>query len=399
MRNQLRTVINRLHLQPTLQRLRALPYILLVLCCRLVRHPDQRRILALTDSHGELQGNLKCVVDAAAARGYSVRSILKNGLGRRRRLSEKFRLAWDIAGAGTILLDDFYPLIYPLKLNSATRIVQLWHASGAFKRVGFSRMGLPGGPASNSITHANYTDAITSAESIRKNYAEAFRLPIERVHATGVPRTDMFFADTTVAATRSRIRDALGIAASQTFVVYAPTFRGNGQLTAQFSDTIVDWTALAAELPHDTILGIKRHPFVVARQPLPDSVARQQSFRDLESGWDMDELLMAADVLVTDYSSVIFDFALLNRPIVFHCPDLDEYTATRDFYYPFECYVVGTLTTTTSELVEAIRRPKLDVERMAKFRAYFCDGNDGHATQRVVDTLIAAPFDGWSNPR
>ena len=66
----------------------------------------------------------------------------------------------------------------------------LW---GAFKKVGFSRVGKPGGPSKRSLTHRNYTDAIVSSEEVRKDYAEAFGISIDKVHALGIPRTDIFF--------------------------------------------------------------------------------------------------------------------------------------------------------------------------------------------------------------
>ena len=72
-------------------------------------------------------------------------------------------------------------------------VIQLWHACGAFKTFGFSRMGKVGGPSSKSRNHKNYTKAIVSSESIKKNYAEAFGISEDKVVATGVPRTDIFF--------------------------------------------------------------------------------------------------------------------------------------------------------------------------------------------------------------
>src|SRR5690606_10351604 len=127
---------------------------------------------------------------------------------------------------------------------------------------------------------------------------------------------------------------------STKIALFAPTFRGNGQLTAHYDVDSVPWEALAKDLGHDWAVMVKMHPFVA---PLDASRPHITGVIDVTRERELTELMMAADVLITDYSSAIFEYALLERPIVFFCPDLDEYTANRDFYYSFSDYVIGPL--------------------------------------------------------
>lgn len=366
---------------------------------RTIRSSDPSRVLALSDSHASETGNLKLVGNAAAARGYRVTYLLKGGLHKRRSLRDSVRLCWHIAGAGTILLDDFYPLIYPLKLSTRTRVVQLWHASGAFKRVGFSRAGLPGGPSPDSISHSNYTDAIVSSEAIRPDYAEAFKLPVSRVHATGMPKTDKFFDTGRIAETRRKVRAALGISENQRLALFVPTFRGNGQLSAHYGPELLDWEKFSSVLPADMVVAVRLHPFVAARTGVPAEIGKLPNLRDANSGWHVDDLMMAADVLATDYSSAIFDFCLLDRPMVFYTPDLAEYTSSRDFYAPFSEYLVGPTTKTATEFAKALDGSTNSGVDYTEFKEKFCSANDGNATERVLNELIVADFDNWRNPR
>src|SRR5690606_24242234 len=121
---------------------------------------------------------------------------------------------------------------------------------------------LPGGPMPGSLAHRNYTDATVSSEQIRRDYAEAYRIDVEKVHPLGVPRTDVFFDDERVRRTASELRTRYGIRPHQRIALFAPTFRGNGQLTATYDVDSVPWERLAADLGDDWVVMVKMHPFV-----------------------------------------------------------------------------------------------------------------------------------------
>src|SRR5699024_11595959 len=97
--------------------------------------------------------------------------MLKNGVDDKKSFGEIVKLAYHMATAKYIMLDDFYPMVYPLKIRKNAELIQLWHAVGAFKTFGFSRLGRPGGPSPKSKNHRNYTKAIVSSDNIAKHYA------------------------------------------------------------------------------------------------------------------------------------------------------------------------------------------------------------------------------------
>jgi CDP-glycerol glycerophosphotransferase (TagB/SpsB family) len=354
---------------------------------RLVR-VDSWQVAFLSDSRGALSGNLADLRDEIATRSPRTRvvTVLRASGRGLRTVRQAMGLPRLMARSRVIVVDDFYPMIYQLNLRPETALGQVWHAVGAFKRVGHSRAGLPGGPVAGSRIHRNYTWATASAEGVRADVAESFGIPLPRVHALGVPRTDAFFDADAVAAVRERVRERLGIAAGSKLALFAPTFRGNGERTAHYDTSWVDWAGLVRDLGTEWTLAVKMHPFV---GPLAPQV-RVSGLIDVTAEREMTELLIAADAVVTDYSSSIFEAGLLRRPIVFFVPDLAEYTASRDFYRPFERYLVGPVVTESAGLAAAIRSATVDDAVLAPFLAEFASACDGHSTRRIVERLILA---------
>lgn len=370
-----------------LHRFRFLHYVVLYSLGVRLRSVRAGRVLFLSDAREDFSGNFAFLRDEIATQDPTadIIGIFKPSLASRRSLLDTWRLPFLMATAQAIVLDDFYPIVYPLTIRPETRLIQVWHAAGAFKKVGWSRAGLPGGPEAASLAHKNYTDAIVSAEGVRPDYAEAFGIDIERVHALGVARSDAFFDDDAVARAHRDIRSRYALSPATKIALFAPTFRGNGQRSATYDTTLVDWERLLAELPRDWTVLVKMHPFV---PPVP--LPRNPRLIDVSPDREMTELLMAADVLVTDYSSAIFEYALLNRPIVMFCPDLEEYTGSRDFYRPFDRYITGPLLRDDSALATAILSAQPG-DHAAAFREEFLAACDGSASRRIVRDVILTP--------
>jgi hypothetical protein len=141
-------------------------------------------VLFTSHSNHRLTGNLKLVHDRMVERG--IAPAWSSGCCSTRRPAapdarERFRLPVAFARADAIVLDDFYPLIYEVEFDPRVKVVQLWHASGAFKTVGYSRVGRPGSPSPYGRAHKNYTHAIVSSHYEVRHYAEAFGIPESRV--------------------------------------------------------------------------------------------------------------------------------------------------------------------------------------------------------------------------
>jgi CDP-ribitol ribitolphosphotransferase len=338
-----------------------------------------------------MSGNLKVVHDRMVERGldrdHDLEVMLKPGLTERWRFVDRLRLARSVAIADVIVLDDsFLPLTW-VRLSPEVRIIQLWHAAGAFKTVGYSRSGLPD---PNVRAHKSYTAAIVSSEFDVPFYAEAFGIPEERVIPTGIPRMDRFFDEDARAKGLAAARAAFPASEGRMTILFAPTYRGDTIREASYDFEQLDYAALHALcVERDAVVIIKMHPFVLEPLRIPEQF-RDRLLDGSADDVDVNDLLFAVDLLITDYSSIVFEFSTLGRPMLFYAYDLDDYIGSRDFYVPFEAFVPGRIVRTFPELVDALRRDDYQVEKVRAFAethfAYF----DAGSSDRVIDQLVLA---------
>ncbi|MFF3007314.1 CDP-glycerol glycerophosphotransferase family protein [Kitasatospora sp. NPDC057940] len=221
----------------------------------------------------------------------------------------------------------------------------------------------------------------------------AFRYDGEILEA-GYPRNDVLARPDEAAA--AAVRRRLGIPDGKRIVLYAPTWREDQQR----GDGDGFRLGLRLDLDHarrllgrDHVLLIRPHAHV--REPLPG--AGDGFLFDCGDYPDPQELLLVADVLVTDYSSIMFDFAVTGRPVLFFTYDLEHYRDTlRGFYFDFEPQAPGPLVPTSAGLLGALREladsgadlPPGYAERHRRFRAEHCVLDDGGASRRVVDRML-----------
>ncbi|WP_282067943.1 CDP-glycerol glycerophosphotransferase family protein [Bacillus pumilus] len=297
-----------------------------------------------------------------------------------------FKSLYHIATCKVLLLDDYYYPLYLIKKRPETKVVQIWHACGAFKKFGHSIKDKQGGPSSEYLkivpVHSNYDYAIVSSEEAIAPFSEAFNMPKQKILATGVPRTDFFYSEEHIHEVKKRFHKEYPELKNKVKVLYAPTYRGgvNKQYGEQF---LLNQETLFKHLSreHYEFL-IKVHPYM-----------QKGVFGDvnLSEKFSLYELMIVSDVLITDYSSVIFEYSLLNKPMFFYCPDLETYVKERDFYYSFPEFAPGPIRTKVEPLIEDLRNIKFHEKQMNyhSFSDRFMNRCDGHSTERVVSLILS----------
>jgi CDP-glycerol glycerophosphotransferase len=219
--------------------------------------------------------------------------------------------------------------------------------------------------------------------------ANAFTTPIwERVYPTGYETLEVGYPRNDVLATAGedeveRIRAQLGIEPGRRAVLYAPTHR---EYLTEWQPTL-DLAALADGLGSDFVIMARLH-YLHESDPQLSELHRQGRIRDVARHPSVEELCLASDALITDYSSIMFDYAVLDRPIVIHAPDWETYRAKRGTYFDLMAEPPGVVTRTAGEVVEALRSGAAWGEEArharAAFRARFAALDDGRASERVV---------------
>jgi CDP-ribitol ribitolphosphotransferase len=352
--------------------------------------PD--RVVLATAHAGRLSGNLALI--AAEVRRRGIRPVVlvhqprRSPAGRLSTLAFHVRAGAAIARARVLVVDDYFFPLYVLRPLSETTVAQVWHACGALKKFGYSVLDKTFGADEELVRsvriHTNYDLCLVSSEAAIPFYAEAFRVPADAfVAGLGIPRTDLLFGDVEMRAARLRAR--YGIPDGRRVVLYAPTFRGEGVGSAR-ADGLLDFDVLASALARDHVVLVRLHPFIRSRLDLPD---RLRGFViDVSDAPEINELMLASDVLVTDYSSALFEFALLGRPIAIHAPDLAAYERERDLYIDIRTELPGPVLETTEAVAGWLRAGEVDDAAIEAFARRWFTVADGGATRRFVDRVV-----------
>ena len=358
--------------------------------------PVRRRVVLATSHADRLAGNLAELRDRLAADWPAVpvlalaRRLRPGSWGLMRAAVDAVVAGWHLATARLFVVDDYYFPMYAIRPRPETTRVQVWHACGAFKRFGYSSLDRAFGADEADVAsfpiHTNYDLCLVSAARFAPFYGEAFRQPLDRFTARlGIPRTDLFFDAPRMAVAAEAIRSRYGVPEDRKVVLYAPTFRGPRGTNAR-SPQDLDLARLGQALGEDHVLLHRRHPYAAASQPRPRGPG---GFEIDVSDWpELNELMLVSDLLLTDYSSAIYEFALLERPIVFFAPDEVAYEAERGLYWDFRREAPGPIARTTEELIGILRAGVDDIDRVRAFRAASFDVADGRATDRLVNEVV-----------
>jgi CDP-glycerol glycerophosphotransferase len=296
-----------------------------------------------------------------------------------------------MATSSTIVLNSFQPRWFAPRPEQL--VIQTWHGT-ALKRIGRDSLVVQarGAVELERMTElaATWSWMVSPSPYMTGIYRSGWGFE-GRVLECGYPRNDVFFSPDTRLIER-RVRRMFGVSRDQRIILYAPTFRDDA-LAATRGHAVhapVDLERLTAQLGRDDVLLVRGHHLSNIRLPSAPGLP----VRDASQYPDVQELLVAADVLVTDYSSVMFDFANTGRPMIFHAPDLDEYRErVRGFYFDLEAVVPGPVCRDDDALEDAVRSvgtwDAQYSERYDAFRERFCPWDDGNAAVRLADALLA----------
>lgn len=267
-----------------------------------------------------------------------------------------------------------------------TTYIQTWHGT-PLKRMGFDSPALERASAATRKAHRalmrRWSVLLAPSEYFVETFARSYRYE-GRIERVGLPRNDLLVRGVDEEWVLAKKRE-LNLPTDQRLVLYCPTFRDRARRLRKEFDVAFDLDVLARELTGDSFLMIRTHYLDAYRLP-----ERYMTFAaDVSRHHDVTELMLVADVLVTDYSSVMFDFANTGRPMVFFTYDYEEYVRDeRGTYVDLADIAPGPLVTDTEGLVAALRsvdetRERYR-ERYAAFRERFCSYETGHAAEHVV---------------
>ncbi|MGV3026914.1 bifunctional glycosyltransferase/CDP-glycerol:glycerophosphate glycerophosphotransferase [Clostridium thermobutyricum] len=349
---------------------------------------NENLVILASNKGEELQGNLKFIYDELKKDSkYKIKLYMKNDS---RTFKELIDMYLDFSRAKYIILDDYYRQIYGLKFRKKAEVIQVWHACGAFKKFGFSSIGKGDGNPKEfeERAHSAYTKVITSSKNIIPKYAEAFNISEKNILPLGVPRTDILLDEAYRLYKKNDLEENYPNIKGKKIILYAPTFRGNTKQRQNFKLEL-NPVQLLKGIDEDYVLILKLHPSV--KNGLNDVVIPKELENrviNMNSSTEINDLIIASEIVITDYSSVVFEASLLEKKIIMYAYDKNEYLAERDFYYDYDSFVPGVIAEKNEDIIRIINENEFDLKKVREFRDKFFDDCDGQASKRFVETIF-----------
>ncbi|WP_044959312.1 CDP-glycerol glycerophosphotransferase family protein [Butyrivibrio sp. WCD2001] len=328
--------------------------------------------------------------------------------GNARKYANMFSFLKDAATAKYIIFNEAADIFGLMRKRKNAHMLSTWHACGAFKKFGLSTRDKEFGDSGIEATlypgHPDYDMVTVSSPEIIWAYAEAMGKENNKacIKPIGVSRTDVFFDREYINKAYDKLYSKVPLAKGKKVILYAPTFRG--QTKTAYGPDELDIGLFYKNFSEDYVLLIKNHPITHKRAEIPKEYS--EFAIDVTELLTIEDVICTADICISDYSSLVYEYSLFEKPMVFFAFDLEKYFDNRGFYYDYEDLAPGPICKTNEELVKAVREltTSFDDEspyrkKIRGFRERFMSACDGHATERIVREFFGADIEKYRKNR
>ncbi len=343
---------------------------------------DRKKIFLVATHDDSPEGNIGIAAEAIQQRGEGYRLVWFT---REDRITDPVnffvRKAYHLATASYVFLDnEFLPMAY-IHFPESVKVVQLWHGTGTIKKFGqdvntgdLERLEYR---ANQNITHL-----IVNSEEVVDEYSSAFGVSEEKIYPIGLPRTDLLLDPGFLEKKRGQFLDQYPQVRRKRCILYAPTFRDS---EVDSPEIHLDLLKMSDQMGSEDVLLIRLHPHVA--QKISWEEDRWDNIINVSEYPGVTTLLATADVLITDYSSIVFEYCLRNKPMIFYAYDLERFEKEgRSFYRDYRSFVPGNVVQSTEEVLECLKR--VEENKAAAFTEQMFDKLDGNATLRLLELIF-----------
>ncbi|MUV37302.1 Teichoic acid glycerol-phosphate primase [Lentibacillus sp. JNUCC-1] len=301
-----------------------------------------------------------------------------------------FLSIYHLATAKTVIVDNYFGFLAVTNFKPGTVCVQLWHAVGALKRFALMDPSISNRSKrakqrfQNVYSRFDYVTA--GSERMAQIFQKSFSLGDDAIIRTGVPRTDVFFDSNEQKNIIKVLRKMYPVIETKKVILYAPTFRDDELDNYKIQLNIKQ---MYEKLGDAYVLFVKNHPAVTYHlsQELDSFVY------DVSDYYDANHILLITDILITDYSSIPCEFALLERPMIFYAYDLQEYKNTRGLLYQYQIDMPGPIAYTTEDIIRIVQESKFDKNEIKRFAEAWNRYSNGQSSFNVARFLNQTDLD------
>ncbi|WP_026909357.1 CDP-glycerol glycerophosphotransferase family protein [Paucisalibacillus globulus] len=293
------------------------------------------------------------------------------------------RAVYHIATSEKIFIDTYFAFLSVSNFKPSVICTQLWHAVGAMKKFGLE---------DHSVKHRSKTAkrrfkevykrfdfVVIGSENMKVIFKRAFGINDNQLIRTGVPRTDFFFNEDEKSHAIQKMKEEFPIMEDKKVLLYAPTYRDNQFVV---SDLALELPKMQEKLGEEYVLFLSLHPAV--------KMKFHNHYADFVfdvSDYHINHISLVSDILITDYSSIPFEFAILHKPIIFFAYDLDKYEEDRGLWDKYENLVPGPIAKSTDELIHIIQYNEFDIEKLIQFGDEWNRYSTGNSSERLIKAI------------
>lgn len=270
-----------------------------------------------------------------------------------------------------LVILDYNNYIVSQYKKKGVHVLQLWHASGAIKKFG--------NETNRDYKIAGYDYVICNSRTFVPFYASAFNIEPSSIIMTGIPKQDILFNNSFRIRKRKELEERYNLV-NKRVILYAPTFRGRLMDNFKF-DYFLNLDCVADSLPKDYVILFRPHPLLSnEKYTYSDRIIKCM---DIE----LFDLFCVTDILISDYSALIFDFSIFHKPIISYVPDIEEYKRDTGLFIDYEKEMPGPICYDERGLINTICSNQFDLDKVRKFQKKYVHYNDGKSTQRVISLI------------
>ena len=349
-----------------------------------------KHILFMSETKDYIWGNLQYIDSRMKERGldssFELMYFFKNSVNSKGSIASWFEKIYKIAKSDFIFVDDYVPVFGYFKLSEKTKLIQVWHAGEGFKSVGYSRFGKEGSPFPTETSNKAYDYVTVGSKKLIHVYEEVFGIEKEAFLPFGMARLDDFLDKNRIEKFKSDFYKNYPQFKNKKIILFAPTFRGADQKEAYYDYEQLNLKEIFDFCSDEYVFLSKVHPFVKDKIQIPEEyLARIFDFSDYKN---INDLYYVTDILITDYSSNYYEYALMKKPMLFYTYDREKYELIRGVHRNVKEHAPGKICDTFEELMNALREKDYEYENVEKFVKDNFAEYDGHACDRIIDYVI-----------
>lgn len=293
---------------------------------------------------------------------------------------------YHLATSSHIILDNYYGFLAVVNFKKNVKRIQIWHANGAFKKFGLEDLSNKNRSKKASKrfkrVYKNFTHIIVGSENMKEIFTRSFGFNHYNYIKTGIPRIEFYFSEDKISNSKERFYHNFLIPSNKKILLYAPTYR---DYEMGLNDIHLDIDTLRFELEDEYILLLRIHPAVSNKFNLNKSFS--EFVIDVSNYSYLNDLLTISDILITDYSSIPFEYALLNKPMIFYTYDLEIYRKHRGLVNDFKEKLPGPIVKDSKSLIKCIQHNDFSHYDVLGFAKSWNTYSNGDSAENIIKQL------------